>query len=358
MTVDNIIVGAGISGVILARRLAEEKDEKVLIVDKRNHIGGFCYDFFDSYGVLIHKYGPHIFRTNNKKVWQYMSRFTEWLDYQHKVLAYAQGHLFPIPINLDTVNSLLGTNYTSETVLDYFEKSRLKLDNIKSVRDVIVSQIGEYFYNVFFENYTKKQWGENASNLPKEIVSRIPIRTNRDNRYFTVRYQGIPKLGYTKMIENILACKNIKILLNTDYKEIKDKVSYKNLYYSGSIDEFYNYEFGELPYRCVSFDFETLEKDFYQPVATVNYPNDYDYTRVTEFKHLTGQKIPFTTIAKEYSSDVGDKSYPIPKKENIELYNKYKQLNSKSNVTFIGRLGQYKYYSMDQTVEDILNLEI
>lgn len=358
MEIDNIIVGAGISGIVLARRIAEEIDEKVLLLDRRFHIGGYCYDCYDDYGILIHKYGPHIFRTDDKEVWNYMSRFTQWIDYQHKVLAYVCGKLYPMPINLDTINGVLGANYNSEDVLDYFKSVSIDHKDINNVENVITSQVGKYFYEIFFKNYTEKQWGENPARLPKEIVSRIPIRNNRDDRYFTVKYQAMPKYGYTKMFERMLDHPNIKVLLNTDYKEIRDLIKYKKLYYSGSIDEFYNYRFGELPYRCVSFEFENLPKEHYQDVAVVNYPNDYDYTRITEFKHLTGQQSCSTTIAREYSSDKGDRSYPIPKKENIEIYNQYQELSKSNEVTFIGRLGKYKYYSMDQTIKDMLSLSI
>lgn len=357
MKTDVLIVGAGIAGITLARRIAEEKNLKVLIIEKRNHIGGYCYDYRNHQGILIHKYGPHIFRTNSKRVYDFLSRFTEWYDYQHKVLTNVEGQLLPMPINLDTVNGCLGANYTSENVLDYFEKVRTHPTEITNVKDAVESQVGPYFYETFFKNYTQKQWGEDPQLLPTEIIARIPIRNNRDSRYFTVRYQGIPKDGYTAMLNHMLDHNNIKILLNTDYKEIKEEISAEQIFYSGSIDEFFDYKFGHLPYRCVSFKFEEYDCQEYQPVAVVNYPNNYDYTRITEFKHFTNHHCNNTVIAKEYSSAEGDPSYPIPLKKNVELYKRYNELNA-NNVKFIGRLGKYKYYSMDQIIEEMLNEEL
>jgi UDP-galactopyranose mutase len=360
MKVDNIIVGCGIAGIVLARRLAEEKNETVLIIDKKNHIGGNCYDYRDESGILIHKYGPHIFRTDSRKVYEYLSRFTEWYDYQHKVLAYANGHLYPMPINLDTVNGVLGTNYDTGSVMEYFDKNKIAKDTINNVEDVIVSQIGKMFYETFFEKYTAKQWGLHPTQLPKEIVARIPIRSNRDDRYFTVKYQGIPSEGYTQMMTKMLDHPKIKILLQTEYRDIKDSINADRVYYSGAIDEYYDYCYGELPYRCVYFKFEKFECEYFQSASVVNYPNDYDYTRITEFKHFTNHKSANTVIAKEYPSDKGEPSYPIPIEENKKLYEKYLKLNENSaaRVLFIGRLGEYKYYSMDEIILKILMVDI
>ena len=357
MNVDIIIVGAGIAGITLARRYAEEKNKKVLVVERRKHIGGYCYDYRNHEGLLIHKYGPHIFRTEDEQVYRYLSQFTEWYDYQHKVLAYVNGHMYPMPINLDTVNEMLGTSYNSENVFEYFERVKTHPVSINNVKDAVESQVGSLFYEAFFKNYTKKQWGNDPSNLPTDIIARIPIRNNRDDRYFTVKYQGIPKEGYTAMLEKMLDHPNISIMLNTDYNDIKEEMECNRLYYSGSIDEYYKYCFGRLPYRCVSFTFDELSMEQFQPVAVVNYPNNYDYTRITEFKHFSAEKYKHTVIAKEYPSASGDPSYPIPLKSNIDLYQKYMKLK-KENITFIGRLGKYKYYSMDQIVKEVLNIDI
>lgn len=358
MKTDNLIVGAGLSGIVLACRIVEEKKENVLIIDKRNHIGGYCYDYRNEEGILIHKYGPHIFRTNSKIVWDYMNRFSKFNTYQHKVLAYSDGRLFPMPINLDTVNFMLGTEYSSLDIMEYFETQRKNIDNIESVKDSVTSQIGELFYEKFFKNYTRKQWGEDPDRLPKEIVSRIPIRTTKEDRYFTHKYQGMPVDGYTEMLTRMLDHPKIKVMLNTDYKDIEGQIEYDTLYYSGSVDEFYDYRYGHLPYRCVSFEMEKTNQPQFQPAAVVNYPNDYDFTRITEFKHFYGMDVKNSVIVKEYSSDRGDPSYPIPKVENLNLYKKYVALNDSSRIHFIGRLGEYKYYSMDQVIEKILNIKI
>lgn len=358
MKVDNLIIGAGLAGITLARRIVDEKKETVLLVDKRNHIGGYCYDFRDEEGILIHKYGPHIFRTDNAKVFEFLSRFTEWYDYQHKVLTYVGGNFYPMPINLDTVNKYLGTSYNSLDVLDYFEKVKRKISSPQNVKEVITSQVGEDFYNHFFKNYTEKQWGLDPSNLPPEIVARIPIRSNRDDRYFTCKYQGIPAEGYTIMMNNMLNDEKISILLNYNYFVHKDEIEAKRIYCSAPIDEYYDFQFGKLPYRCVSFKFEKHNVKQFQPVAVVNYPNEYDYTRITEYKHFINTQARNTVIAKEYPSGEGDPSYPIPIKENIELYEKYNKLAKMENIQFIGRLGTYKYYSMDQIIERILEMNI
>lgn len=358
MKIDSMIVGCGIAGSVLARRLAEEKDQQVLIIERRPHVGGYCYDYRNEDGILVHRYGPHIFRTNSKKVWGYLSRFTRWHDYQHKVLTFVDGQFFPMPINLDTVNDYLRTNYTSENVETYFEKNRKKIEECKCVKDVIESQIGTIFYEAFFKNYTEKQWGMPCEELPPEIVARIPIRKNRDNRYFTHQYQALPEDGYTTMIQNILNHPNIHVLLNTDFEDVRDmRTGCTRIYYSGLIDEFYRYRFGKLPYRCVSFEFLRYPIETYQPVSVVNYPNNYDYTRITEFKHFYGNKTTSTVIAKEFPSNDGDPSYPIPIIKNMELYRQYLNIGDEG-VTFIGRLGEYKYYSMDQIVEKILNMDL
>ena len=352
-----VIIGSGIAGSVIARRLAEEQDKQVLIVEKRNYIGGYCYDYRDENGILIHKHGPHIFRTESEKVWRFLSRFTEWEDYQHKVLTNVNGQFYPMPINLDTVNDFLGTNYTAENVDEYFAAHRTHPPEINCVKDVIESQIGPEFYHAFFEKYTEKQWGLPCEQLPPEIVARIPIRKNRDDRYFTHRWQAMPKEGYTKMIQNMLDHPNIHILLNTDYKDVKDSIECDHIYYSGPIDEYYDYRYGKLPYRSVTFQFETYPIEQYQPVSVVNYPNNYDYTRITEFKHFYRGKTANTVIAKEIPGSDGDPSYPIPTNENKELYSKYAAIPN-DKVTFIGRLGEYRYYSMDQVVEKMVELTL
>lgn len=352
-----VIVGAGFAGCVLAERIANELNKKVLIIEKRNHIGGNAYDCYNEDGILVHKYGPHIFHTNNKEVWDYLSKFTEWYHYQHRVLAYVDGQTVPMPINLDTINKLYNTNFTPDELNKFFEKVRDKKEEILNSEDMVISKVGKDLYEKFFKGYTKKQWDLYPYELEPEVTARIPIRTNRDDRYFTDKYQGMPKYGYIKMFENMLNNKNIHIMLNTDYKEVIDSIEYEKLIYTGPIDYYFDYKYGKLPYRSLNFEFETLDCEKYQEVGTVNYPNDYDFTRITEFKHLTGQKHYKTTIVREYSSAEGEPYYPIPQKKNIEQYKLYEEeANKLNNVFFIGRLANYKYYNMDKVVEEALTL--
>lgn len=357
MKTDVTVVGAGIAGVVIARRLAEEKNQRVLVLERRSHIGGQCYDYRDERGILIHRYGPHIFHTNSKKVWDYLSQYTLWHDYQHRVLVYVDGRLVPMPICLETVNGLFNTNYTSLTLSQYFDSVKTCPERIENVKDAVESQVGPALYRAIFQNYTTKQWGISPESLPPEISARIPIRTNRDDRYFVDRYQAVPKDGYTRMIENILDHPNIRVMLQADYNDLRGEIECDQVYYSGPIDEFHGYRYGRLPYRCVSFKLETHDVPFYQPVAVVNYPNDYDYTRITEFKHFLPNQSDSTVIAKEFPSSEGDPSYPIPLEENKALYERYARIES-PGVRFIGRLGQYRYLNMDKVVEEILAMPI
>jgi UDP-galactopyranose mutase len=354
----NIVVGAGFAGATIARRIAEEKNEEVLIVEKRNHIAGNAFDFYNEYGILVHKYGPHIFHTNNKKVWDWLSRFTEWHLYQHRVLTYIDGMKIPMPISAETINKLYNLNLSCDEVEKWLQDQAENIEEVKSSEDVVLSKAGKEIYEKFFKNYTYKQWERYPNELDTSVIARIPIRKNRDTRYFTDKYQGIPKQGYTKMFENILDHKNIHMLLNTNWKDIEKHIRYDKLYYTGPIDEFYDYKFGKLGYRSVKFEYETyFNKGFYQEVGTVNYPNDYDFTRITEYKHLTGQDTLHTTIAKEYPIKDGEPYYIIPdevNKMNAQRYHDYSQNEKK--VLFIGRLAEYKYYNMDHIVEKVLDI--
>jgi len=354
---DFLIVGAGFSGGVIAERLASQLNKKVLLVEKRDHIGGNAYDYYNEDGILVHKYGPHIFHTNYDDVWVYLSQFTEWNGYQHKVLAFVDGKNVPLPINLDTVNILLNKKFTEDEVRDYFESVRLKITDINNSRDVIVSQVGELFYEKFFKNYTYKQWGVYPEILSPEVTKRIPVRYNTDDRYFSDRYQGLPVDGYTKLFASMLSHPNITVLLNTDYKNIPDTVQFDGIIYTGPLDYFFDYRFGRLPYRSLRFESETLDKKYFQKVAVVNYPNDHDFTRITEFKHMTLQKHPKTTIFREYPSAEGEPYYPMPVKEAIELSNRYREEAEKlKTVYFIGRLAEFKYYNMDQVVKRALDV--
>jgi UDP-galactopyranose mutase len=352
---DFLIVGAGFAGSVLAERLARGSNKKVLIVDRRPHIGGNAYDHYNDDGVLVHKYGPHIFHTNSRDVFDYLSQFTDWRPYQHRVQAWVDGQLLPIPINLDTVNTMYGLNLTSFELEAFFAKQAEPREAIRTSEDVIVSKIGRELYEKFFRNYTRKQWGMDPSELDAQVTARIPVRTNRDDRYFTDTYQAMPKNGYTRMFENMLDHDNIKILLNTDYREVEELIPFREMIFTGPIDEYFDYRFGKLPYRSLSFKFETVDKEWCQPVAVVNYPNDHAYTRVTEFKHVTGQIHPKTALVYEYPMAEGDPYYPVPKPANMDLYKQYQQLAEQTlGVWFVGRLATYKYYNMDQVTAQAL----
>jgi UDP-galactopyranose mutase len=352
---DWLIVGAGFAGSVLAERLANERNERVLLVDRRNHVGGNAYDCYDNAGILIHQYGPHIFHTNSKQIFDYLSRFTEWRFYEHRVRAEVDGKLVPIPINLDTVNTLYNLNLTSEELEQWFADRAENVDEIRTSEDVVVSKVGRELYEKFFRGYTRKQWGVDPSELDKAVTARVPTRTNRDDRYFGDEFQFMPKYGYTRMFERMLASANIHIMLQTDYRDVKGVVPYRRVIFTGPIDEFFDFRFGKLPYRSLRFDHVTLDKPWHQPVAVVNYPQTNDYTRVTEYKHLTGQEHPTTSITYEYPSGEGDPYYPIPRPENAELYKKYERLSlTTPNVWFVGRLATYRYYNMDQVVGQAL----
>ena len=352
---DYLIVGAGFAGSVLAERLANGSDKKVLICDKRPHIAGNAYDCYDDNGVLIHKYGPHIFHTNSKEVFDYLSRFTEWREYQHRVMASVDGMHVPMPINLDTINKLYGLNLTAFEVEEFFKKHAEPCENILTSEDVVVSKVGRELYNKFFKNYTKKQWDLDPSELDASVTSRVPTRTNRDDRYFTDVYQAMPKHGYTRMFERMLDHPNIKVMLNCDYREIQRDLPYREMIYTGPIDEFFNYEYGKLPYRSLEFKHETHDCEQFQNAPVVNYPNEQAYTRITEFKYLTGQEHKKTSIVYEYPQATGDPYYPIPRKENAEIYRQYEALaKAQTHVRFVGRLATYKYYNMDQIVAQSL----
>ncbi|WP_266365889.1 UDP-galactopyranose mutase [Tellurirhabdus rosea] len=357
MHYDFLIVGAGYAGSVLAERLATQSDKKVLVIDRRPHIAGNAYDYYNEDGILIHLYGPHIFHTNSPEVFAYLSQFTEWRPYEHRVLAEVDGQLLPIPINLDTVNKLYNKNFTEEELAEYFKTVGEPVDVIRTSEDVVISQVGRDLYQKFFQGYTRKQWGLDPSELDKSVTSRIPTRTNRDDRYFGDEFQFMPLHGFTKMFEKMVSHPNIELMLGTDYKQVKETVSYDQLIFTGPVDEYFDHCYGKLPYRSLHFEHKTVDTEQYQPVAVVNYPLTNEYTRITEYKHLTGQEHPKTSITFEYPQSEGDPYYPIPKPENAELYRKYKQLaDSTPNVHFVGRLGTYRYYNMDQVVAQALTL--
>jgi UDP-galactopyranose mutase len=354
---DYLIVGAGFAGSVMAERLAADAGKKVLIIDKRVHIGGNAFDHYDDAGILVHRYGPHIFHTNSKEVFEYLSRFTEWRPYQHQVRAFVDGQLLPMPINRETINRMYGLRLTSFELPAFFEKLAEKRTAIKTSEDVIISKVGRELYEKFFRNYTRKQWDLDPSELDAAVTARVPVRTNSDNRYFTDTYQAMPRHGYTRMFDKMLSHPNIKILLNADYRDVQKEIPHDEVIYTGPVDEYFDYRYGKLPYRSLDFTFETLNEAQHQPVAVINYPNENLYTRVTEFKHLTGQEHQKTTLVYEYPKASGDPYYPIPRSENAELYRKYQMLAAATTgVHFVGRLATYKYYNMDQVVAQALTL--
>ncbi len=352
---DYLIVGAGYAGSVLAERLARNSGKWVLLCDRRPHIAGNAYDHYNDAGVLVHKYGPHIFHTNSREVFEYLSQFTAWRQYEHRVLASVDGQLLPIPINLDTINQYYGLNLTSFQVEEFLNSVAEKREEIRTSEDVVVNRVGRELYEKFFRNYTRKQWGLDPSELDASVTARVPIRTNRDARYFADNYQAMPLHGYTRMFERMLDHPNIHVMLNTDYRDIERIIPYKKMIYTGPVDEYFDLRYGKLPYRSLEFKHETKDTEVYQSAPVVNYPNDNLYTRITEFKYLTGQEHTKTSIVYEYPQAEGDPYYPVPRPENAELYAKYKTLADETQgVHFVGRLATYKYYNMDQVVAQAL----
>lgn len=351
MKTDIVIVGAGFAGAVSARVLAEAGNQ-VIVMDKRPHVGGNAYDMYDKDGVLIHPYGPHIFHTNAKRVVEWLSQYTNWRFYEHRVLASVEGQLLPIPINRTTLNRLYQQDLDEAGAEAWLERVREPRDTIRTSEDVVLNSVGRDLCEKFFRGYTHKQWGVDLSELSAGVAARIPTRTNDDDRYFTDTYQLMPAEGYTAMFNKMLDHPNITIQLETDYFEMRNIIQGKHTVYTGPIDAFFDYRFGKLPYRSLRFEHQHFEqKGQLQSVGTVNFPNNHNYTRITEFKHLTGQVHHGTSIVREYPTDVGDPYYPIPRAENEELFQKYVDLaNQLANVTFVGRLAQYRYFNMDQVV--------
>lgn len=346
-----LIVGAGFAGSVLARELAHA-GQQVRVLDKREHVAGNAYDEFDSHGILVHRYGPHLFHTNSERIAEFLSRFTEWLPYEHRVRGVVKGEMYPFPINRDTLNRLYGLNLDEAGAAAYFERVREPREPVLTSEDVVLNSVGRDLYEKFFLNYTRKQWGLEPSELKAGVAARIPVRTNTDDRYFTDSFQAMPKLGYTRMFEAMLDHPNITVELGVDFDSIRGRMKAGHIVYTGPIDAYFGYCFGRLPYRSLRFEHEHLpDTEWFQPVGTVNYPNDHAYTRITEFKHITGQQHTGTSIVREYPQAEGDPYYPIPRTENEALFKRYETLaKEERNVTFVGRLAQYRYYNMDQVV--------
>jgi UDP-galactopyranose mutase len=351
---DFLIVGAGFAGAVLAERIANQLGKTCLVIDRRNHIGGNAYDHYDKAGVLLHDYGPHYFRTNSQRIVDYLSQFTEWRAVEYKILSWTHGRFWQFPINLNTFEQLISRPSTSEEMEAQLAEWRVKIDHPRNSEEVIVSQVGWKLYEMFFKNYTRKQWQRDAKDLDASVCGRIPIRTNRDDRYLAEKFQALPKDGYTAMFEKMLGHPKIELQLSTDYRDAREQVRCDHLIFTGPIDEYYDYCFGHLPYRSLRFEPETLSQEYFQPAMQVNYPNDHNYTRIVEIKHATGQKLPSTTIVREYPQDYRpgrEPYYPIPAPDAKALYQKYADRAAlEKNVTFVGRLAAYRYYNMDQVV--------
>jgi UDP-galactopyranose mutase len=351
MKTDVLVVGAGFAGSVIAERCASE-GMSVLVIDKREHIGGNAFDELDSNGILVHRYGPHIFHTNAVSVSEYLSRFTVWIPYEHRVLAQVDSELYPVPINQTTVNRLYGLSLDEEGVARHYARVREVREPIRTSEDSVLSSVGRDLCDKFFRGYTRKQWGLDLSELSASVAARIPVRTNADDRYFSDSFQKMPADGFTRMFTRILDHRNIHVELGVDFGEFRKRATWSLLVYTGPIDEYFSFCFGKLPYRSLRFDHEHMPNtERFQSVGTVNYPNDHKFTRITEFKHLTGQRHPGTSIVREFPGDEGDPYYPVPRPENQELYQRYNALaECERDVLFVGRLAEYRYYNMDQVV--------
>jgi UDP-galactopyranose mutase len=346
-----LVVGAGFAGSVMARELADA-GWRVHVIDRRPHVAGNAFDELDEHGVLIHRYGPHIFHTNGERIAAYLSRFTEWRPYEHRVRSVVNGVSYPFPINKDTLNRLYGLDLDETRAAEYFQKVREARDPVATSEDVVLNSVGRDLYEKFFLNYTRKQWGLDPSELKAGVAARIPVRTNADDRYFTDTFQAMPAEGYTRMFERMLEHPSIRVDLAVEFDRPNAELHYDHVIYTGPIDAFYEYRFGRLPYRSLRFEHEHLaDVELYQETGTINYPNDHAYTRITEFKHLTGQRHGGTSVVREYPEAEGEPYYPVPRVENEALFKRYEALaNDEEHVTFVGRLAQYRYYNMDQVV--------
>ena len=360
--IDILIIGAGISGAVLAERYANI-GKKVLIIEKRDHIAGNCYDYIDENGILVSKYGAHLFHTNEEEVWEYINRFNDWYPWEHKVIARVDDKTVPIPVNITTVNTLFNLSIQTEGEMNkWLDENRVHIEKPANGEEAVLNRVGPILYDKMFKHYTKKQWDKYPDELDASVLNRIPVRYNYDDRYFSDKYQALPKGGYTKVFEKILEHPNIEVLLNTDYFDVKNSYSgYEKLFYTGPVDRFFEFKHSlteKLEYRSINFVSEIRDEEFFQENSVVNYPGtEVPYTRIVEYKHFGNQKSDKTTIVKEFTVDEGDPYYPVPNPRNQEIYNKYKEEADKLlDVHFVGRLANYKYFNMDQAFKNALDL--
>src|SRR5690625_1639502 len=362
MSWDILIIGTGISGSVLAERYASQ-GKKILMLEKRDHIGGNCYDYTDENGILISKYGAHLFHTNDEEVWEYVNRFSEWFPWEHKVLAKVGNQFVPIPVNMDTVNKIFGLNLSSEKEMkQWLELNRIPYKNPKNGKEAVLNKIGVDLYEKMFKYYTKKQWDKFPEELNASVLERIPVRTNQDDRYFSDKYQALPKNEYTKIFENMLKHRNIEVRLDTDYFDIRQTLpEFEKTFYTGPIDQFFDFKHSikeKLEYRSIRFEMETLDQEYFQNNSVINYPGpEVDFTRIVEYKHFGNQTSEKTTIVREYSTDEGEPYYPVLNEKNLRLYGLYqKEAEKHPNIHFVGRLANYKYFNMDEAFKNALEL--
>jgi UDP-galactopyranose mutase len=356
-----IVVGAGISGAVLAERYANVLGKRVLVLETRNHIAGNCHDYYNEHGILVSKYGAHLFHTSFEDVWEYVNQFSEWLPYEHRVLCHVDGRLVPLPVNIKTVNILFRENLKNEKEMkDWLKNNVRKISRPKNSEESALARMGHVIYETLFKQYTKKQWDLWPHELEASVLERIPVRTNFDDRYFSDTHQAQPKEGYTEMFKKMLSHKNITVLLNTDYFDINYKLKgFEKLFFTGPIDKFFSEGYDRLQYRSLRFEFTTYNEEYFQENSVINYPSDYDFIRIVEFKHMTGQKHPKTTVSREYPTWEGEPYYPVPSQRNKNLYEMYKkeaEVLEKDGIYFVGRLANYKYFNMDQAFKNSLDL--
>jgi UDP-galactopyranose mutase len=355
---DVLVVGAGFAGAVMAERLATELDLRVLVVDRRPYVAGNAHDHLDEHGIRVHRHGPHLFHTNSTPIYEYLSRFTEWSPYEHRVLASVDGQLVPLPINQQTINRLYGLSLDPEGIERFLAERAEPVDLVRTGEDAVVARVGRELYEKFFRGYTRKLWGLDPSELAASVTARIPTRTTDDDRYFSDAHQALPRQGYTAMFERILDHPRIEVALGTSFEDVRGEIDHSHLVYTGPIDDFYGRCFGALPYRSLRFEWATVptpDGGFHQPVTQVNYPNEHEFTRIVEFRHLTGQRMTSSTLSYEYPSEEGDPYYPVPRARNRELYHRYEALGARDpEVTFVGRLARYQYLNMDQVVGQAL----
>lgn len=357
-----LIIGAGISGCTLAERYANLKNKKVIVIEKRDHIGGNCHDYTNNIGIKVNKFGPHYFRTNDEEVWEYVQLFSEWEPFEARVLSVVNGKKVPMPVNIDTINTLFGENIeTEQEMINWLSKEIHEIEEPKSSEESALKRFGPRIYKMMFENYTKKQWDKHPQELEASVMERIPIRYNRDKRYFTEKYQMYPKNGYTRIFENMLSHPNIEIRLNTEWSEDNNLIqNCEKIFFTGRIDSYFKEKLGKLEYRSLRFEHEDINQEFFQDEVQENHPHeDTPFTRIVEYKHQTKQKNPKTTIVKEFPTWDGEPYYPVPTQENRDTYDKYKEEAKKleeKGIYFVGRLANYKYFNMDQAFRNALDL--